>query len=183
MARVLFLVLCVLSLVLSVMCLVCHVSCVLCMYMYVLSCVLLLVFSLLGVWVNGKVTAIKHSKRGRSTKMVPRYVLEFEDRERTQYECGYAQVVEYIEAYTARINTAARSDRSTMDARSLLGSTIFTMWTLTLNHLAGNGERPEWLKKVNGIWLRKCTIARYHNTLSQYELHYTCGYIRYVDIA
>ena len=41
---------------------------------------------LLGVWVNGKITAIKHSKIGRSKDLVSRYVVEFEDNERTQFE-------------------------------------------------------------------------------------------------
>jgi hypothetical protein len=57
------------------------------------------------------------------------------------------------------------------------------MWTVNLNHLAGGGDPPEWFQKAkmqDRIWLRKCKIAKYHTPLSQYELHYTCGYIRFV---
>ena len=67
---------------------------------------------LLGVWVNGKITRITHSRLGRSSKMVPRYVLEFEDKESTQYECGYAEVVEYITAYKTRKSAGATSEVS-----------------------------------------------------------------------
>ena len=35
---------------------------------------------LLGVWVNGKITAIKHSKIGRSKVLVSRYVVEWRSR-------------------------------------------------------------------------------------------------------
>ncbi len=63
--------------------------------------VLLHVFYLKGVLVNGKITAITQSRIGRSTKKVPRYVLDFEDRERTQYECGYDEVQQYNAAYKA----------------------------------------------------------------------------------
>ena len=139
---------------------------------------------LLGVWVNGKVTSIKHSKVGRRTsKMVPRYVLEFEDKEGTQYECGYDEVVDYITAYQTIKGTAASTEIRSADAQALIGLAIYTMWTLNLNHLAGGGEPPEWFKTAkmqDCIWLRKCKIAKYHNTLKQFELHYTCGYIRFV---
>ena len=133
--------------------------------------------------VNGKITAITQSRIGRSTKLVPRYVLDFEDRERTQYECGYDEVEQYNAAYKARIDTAATSDETTMEAGSEVGSAIYTMWTRSLNRLAGGGEPPKCKiasGRANGIWIRKCKIAAYHNALRIYELHYTCGYIRYV---
>ena len=139
---------------------------------------------LLGVWVKGKITRIKLGKgRGRSSKMVPRYVLDFEDKERTQYECGHDEVVNYITAYQTQPRSAATGEVSSPDARALIGSSIFTMWTVNLNHLAGGGDPPEWFQKAkmqDRIWLRKCKIAKYHTPLSQYELHYTCGYIRFV---
>ncbi len=90
--------------------------------------------------VNGKITAITQSRIGRSSKTVPRYVLDFEDRETTQYECGYDEVVQYNAAYKTRIDTPAASDETTMEAGSEVGSAIYTMWTLSLNRLAGGGE-------------------------------------------
>ena len=83
---------------------------------------------LLGVWVNGKITKIKHSKMiGRSKVTVPRYVVEFDDNKRTQIECGYEEVVEMVALFNERKHTAATILQQQTDARSIVGSAILTL--------------------------------------------------------
>jgi len=77
---------------------------------------------LLGVWVNGKITAIKHSKIGRSKDLVSRYVVEFEDNERTQFECGHDEVVELVAKFQERNNTVATQPLNPIEARFIVGS-------------------------------------------------------------
>ena len=70
---------------------------------------------LLGVWVVGKISAIKHSKKGNSKVLVSRYVLEFDDNEGTQIECGYEQVVDMVAKFQERKNIAPTSPRHCRD--------------------------------------------------------------------
>jgi hypothetical protein len=135
-------------------------------------------------WVTGKVSVITQKKVGRQKILIPRYVLHFEDVNRTQIECGYKEASEFAHSYQERqqiIVPIAPHDNA--ESAGIVGMELYTKWNVDLNLLSGGPESPSWLKEADAVWLRKCNVLKYHKALSQYEFVYTCGYSRYIPIA
>ena len=65
-----------------------------------------------------------------------------------------------------------------------MGVHLLTKWTLELNQLAAGAEPPQWLVEVDPAFISKCLVNKLHKALiMQFELVYTCGYVRYVPMA
>ena len=131
-------------------------------------------------WVTGKVSGITQKKVGRQKILIPRYVLLFEDVNRTEIECGYAEASGFVHAYQQRQQIIESiAPHANADSEVVVGMELFTKWNVDLNLLSGGPEPPTWLKEADAVWLRKCNVLKYHTALSQYEFVYTYGYSRY----
>ncbi len=110
-------------------------------------------------------------------------MLLFEDVNRTQIECGYAEASEFVHSYQQRQKIIVPiAPHAHEESECIVGMELYTKWNVNINLLSGGPEPPTWLKEADEVWLRKCNVLKYHTALSQYEFVYTCGYTRYIPI-
>jgi hypothetical protein len=68
--------------------------------------------------------------------------------------------------------------RERKSARAIVGSVIYTQWTLGMNANL-NRDPPDWLKDEKKSWIRKAEIDGYDETGSKYQLVYACQHKLY----
>ena len=133
-------------------------------------------------WVEGKVVEVKVKRSSRSKGMESTYVMMFDD-DRKRLEKNFETTAELKDFCKQRkIGEEALTMTNYQDLR-VVGSHLLTKWTLELNQLAGGDEPPQWLVDLEPAFVRKCLVKKIHKPLMQFELVYTCGYVRYVPIS
>jgi hypothetical protein len=134
-----------------------------------------------GTYTNGVVCAVKTNMRGKQKVQYTVYSILFEDNEKLN--CGLETARDMHACYVSR--SKARElppDGTTKSTKSLApdGYQLYTQWTKELGIGSPGCVPPPFRQGKNDSWLRKAQIHKYHTALNEYELHYVCGYVRYV---
>jgi hypothetical protein len=126
-----------------------------------------------GTCMSGMVTAIKTTTKGKQKVNQALYHIQFLDNEKTR--CGLERVKEMQEAYVSCRPKVNQKGAGGAKASQSLYPEGFDLYTVGCKPPAFRIGRFD-------SWLRKAKLRKFHAALNEYEIHYSCGYTRYVKL-